>query len=98
MITEEGVRITVDECRKCSMTDIEGLSWIEDDEVHFRCDECGKEMCLGFKEEANQLMVNAKRDYERALDNRSRYLREKDTQIQDDVRKRSEKLQPYLDI
>jgi len=96
---ESGEPTTIEECPKCGRKPCHGVSWFDDaDGWHFKCDECGKRHFLGYAEADNQAMVDAKRAYERAKENRERYMREKDEQMQGVYAKAREALDREPDV
>lgn len=84
MMSESGEEITLDEdCRKCGREKPDGLSWIEQENgMYFRCHSCGQRMFLGYLEEDNERMVQAKRAHDRAVENRKRYTEEKEREYE----------------
>jgi hypothetical protein len=94
-MSESGEPIVLEEdCRHCGRNRPTGNSWFDDiNGWYFKCDECGRQMFLGYAESDNQAMVDAKRDYERSIENRSRYIREKDEEAKEHIHQALERLQ-----
>lgn len=76
--------IIVEECRRCSAPRAKGMQWLEDDAVYvFQCDSCGKKMWMGDSITSNEGAIQAKKDREKAEENRDRYMREREEEMRD---------------
>lgn len=98
-MTESAEPTTIEECPKCGRKPCHGVSWFDESNGwYFKCDDCGRQHFLGYAESDNQAMVDAKRAYERSKENRARFIREKDEQMQEVYARAREALDREPDV
>lgn len=87
-------------CRRCNVTPCQGLRWIFEDEIRFKCNTCGKHMKLGYTERGAYENQQNIQGWERADQNRRRAWREQDAerseQMHRDFDELSQSQNPYL--
>lgn len=93
MLTDATIEI-IDECRRCGREPAKGETIVRDGIRIFRCDECGKNMHIGFVEEIHDKQRRTVMNKEHAEENRDRFWREMNEKQRQDFGNRIENLDP----
>ena len=74
-------------CRNCGVIPCQGMRYIFEGEIRFKCNTCGKQMKLGYIESEARVNQEEMQGWDRAHVNKGRLMREEDVQRQEQMKR-----------